>query len=98
MKPCSRPTSRCGCAPHRTETRRWRLAAVLFILPPNRPILETERLVLRPVSADELRSLHRISNEPEVRLYLWDDEQVSEATIEGLVAQSDLMFSEEDRK
>jgi RimJ/RimL family protein N-acetyltransferase len=39
--------------------------------------------------------LHRISNEPNVRLYLWDGELISEATIKGLIAQSDHMFSEE---
>jgi RimJ/RimL family protein N-acetyltransferase len=61
----------------------------------NTPTLETERLVLRPLSAGELDALHRISNEPNVRLYLWDGEQVSEATIEGLIAQSDRKFSEE---
>jgi RimJ/RimL family protein N-acetyltransferase len=37
----------------------------------NLPVLETERLVLRPLSADEADSVHRISNEPNVRLYLW---------------------------
>jgi ribosomal-protein-alanine N-acetyltransferase len=58
-------------------------------------MLETERLVLRPVSADEVGSLHRISNEPNVRLYLWDDELVSEATVKSLIAQSDRMFSKE---
>jgi RimJ/RimL family protein N-acetyltransferase len=36
----------------------------------NKPMLETERLVLRPLSADEVDSLHRISNEPNVRLHL----------------------------
>ena len=61
----------------------------------DRPTLETERLVLRPISADEAGSLHRISNEPNVRLYLWDGEPVSAATIEGLIAQSDRMFSKE---
>ena len=61
----------------------------------NRPTLETERLVLRPVSADEVHSLHRISNEPDVRLYLWDDQPVSVATIGSLIAQSDRMFSGE---
>jgi RimJ/RimL family protein N-acetyltransferase len=61
----------------------------------DRPTLETERLVLRPLSADEADSLHRISNEPDVRLYLWDNEQVSEATVEGLIAQSDRMYSNE---
>jgi [ribosomal protein S5]-alanine N-acetyltransferase len=61
----------------------------------NMPMLQTERLLLRPVSADEVDSLHRISNEPNVRLYLWDDEHISEATIKGLIAQSDRMFSKE---
>ena len=61
----------------------------------NTPTLETERLVLRPLSADEVDSLHRISNEPNVRLYLWDDEAISEATLKSLIAQSDRMFSKE---
>jgi RimJ/RimL family protein N-acetyltransferase len=59
----------------------------------NTPMLETERLLLRPLSADKVGPLHRISNEPSVRLHLWDNEQVSEATIKGLIAQSDRMFS-----
>ena len=61
----------------------------------NRLPLETGRLVLRPLSADDVDPLHRISNEPMVRLYLWDDESVSEATIKGLIAHSDRMFSKE---
>ena len=60
------------------------------------PVLETERLVLRALSADEATSLHRISNEPNVRLYLWDDQPNSEATIKGLIAHSDRMFSKEN--
>jgi [ribosomal protein S5]-alanine N-acetyltransferase len=61
----------------------------------NTPMLETERLVLRPLSADEVDSLHPISNEPNVRLHLWDNEQVSQATVKDLIAQSDRMLSEE---
>ena len=34
----------------------------------DKPLLETERLVLRPLSSDEVDFLHRISNEPKVRL------------------------------
>jgi [ribosomal protein S5]-alanine N-acetyltransferase len=60
-----------------------------------KPMLETERLVLRPLSADEVDSLHRISKEPNVRLYLWDNEPVSEATVKDIIAQSDRMLSEE---
>jgi RimJ/RimL family protein N-acetyltransferase len=58
-------------------------------------MLETERLVLRPLSVDEADSLHRISNEPNVRLYLWDNEHISEATIRSLIAHNDGMFSKE---
>ena len=61
----------------------------------NAPTLETERLVLRPLSADDADALHRISNEPNVRLYLWDDKPVPEATIRDLIARSVRMFSEE---
>jgi ribosomal-protein-alanine N-acetyltransferase len=61
----------------------------------NMPMLETERLILRALSADEANSLHRISNEPNVRLYLWDGEAISEATIKSLIDQSNRMFSEE---
>jgi ribosomal-protein-alanine N-acetyltransferase len=61
----------------------------------NTPMLETERLLLRALSADDADSLHRISNEPNVRLYLWDDEPISEATVKSLIEQSDRMFSKE---
>ena len=61
----------------------------------NTPTLQTERLMLRPLSMDDLDTLHRISNEPKVRLHLWDDEPVPEVTIRDLIAQSDRMFSSE---
>jgi RimJ/RimL family protein N-acetyltransferase len=61
----------------------------------NKPMLETERLALRSLSEDDVDSLHRISNEPNVRLHLWDNEQVSQATVKDLIAQSDRMLSEE---
>ena len=50
----------------------------------NKPMLETERLLLRALSADEVDSLRRISNEPNARLHLWDNEQVSQATVKEL--------------
>lgn len=59
------------------------------------PTLETERLVLRPLSAADVNALHSVSNEPLVRRYLWDDQPVSRARIEKLVAQSGRMFYEE---
>ena len=56
--------------------------------------LRTERLVLRPLSETDLDAVHRISNEPLVRLYLWDDEPVSMGQIEGTFAQSVREFAE----
>ena len=43
----------------------------------------------------DLDALHRISSEPNARLYLWDDEPVSEGTIRDLTAQSARMSSSE---
>jgi [ribosomal protein S5]-alanine N-acetyltransferase len=63
--------------------------------PVNAPTLETDRLVLRPLASDDAVALHRISYEPDVRRYLWDDEPVEEATIRDLVSRSARMFSEE---
>ena len=59
------------------------------------PTLETEHLVLWPLSADDAGALQRVSNELEVRRHLWDNEPVGEATIRDLIARSASMFSEE---
>jgi [ribosomal protein S5]-alanine N-acetyltransferase len=56
------------------------------------PSSETACLALRPLDADDLDDLHRISNEPAVRRYLWDDEPVSRATVRDLVARSRRAF------
>ena len=58
------------------------------------PQFETDRLVLRPVTAKDAAALHRISNETGVRRYLWDDEPVGKATIRAVISQSIRMFSE----
>ena len=58
--------------------------------------LVTARLVLRPIVADDAEALHRISNEPDVRRFLWDDEPVEKGTIRDLISQSAGMFSGED--
>jgi ribosomal-protein-alanine N-acetyltransferase len=60
------------------------------------PTLVTERLKLWPLDADDLEDLHRISNEPAVRRYLWDDEPVPVAAIRGLIAGSRRTFSSQD--
>jgi ribosomal-protein-alanine N-acetyltransferase len=41
------------------------------------PILETERLILRPWSLDDIDALHQIWTDPQVRRYLWDDKVIS---------------------
>ena len=53
-----------------------------------RTTLRTGRLVLRPLTGADLDALHRISNDPLVRRYLWDDEPVPRTAIEGVIAQS----------
>lgn len=40
------------------------------------PALQTERLSLRPLTRDDENTLHRISNDPLGRRYLWDNEPV----------------------
>ena len=57
--------------------------------------METDRLLLRPLSRTDAKALHRISNEPPVRRFLWYDEPVSEAAILDIVAESGRMFSED---
>ena len=59
------------------------------------PEIETRRLVLRSLSRSDTDALRRISNEPLVRRYLWDDEPVSGEKIEEMIDQSARMFSEE---
>jgi len=59
------------------------------------PTLETDRLVLRPIAAVDAGALHRISNEPAVRRYLWDDEPVAKTTIRHLISQSTRMLADE---
>jgi RimJ/RimL family protein N-acetyltransferase len=61
----------------------------------NAPTLETERLVLRPLSGEDAHALRCISNEAAVRRYLRDGEPVEEATILDLISRSIRMFSEE---
>ena len=60
------------------------------------PTPTTERPVLRRVSTANAGCLHRISNEPAVRRYLWGDEPVSEAAIRDLIRQSLRGFLDEN--
>ena len=60
----------------------------------NEPMVETKHLFLRPVAAEDADALCRISNEPAVRRYLWDDQPVETAKIRDLISKSTRMFSE----
>jgi [ribosomal protein S5]-alanine N-acetyltransferase len=50
---------------------------------------------LRPIAADDVAALLRISNEPAVRRYLWDDEPVKEATVRDIISASSTMLADE---
>ena len=56
--------------------------------------ISTRRLDLIPLTGADAEDLHRISNEPDVRRYLWDDAPVAPETIRDVVVQSAAMFAE----
>ena len=58
------------------------------------PALQTERLSLRPLTRADENTLHRISNDPLVRRYLWDDQAVCVEAIRDLVHRSMQTFSD----
>jgi ribosomal-protein-alanine N-acetyltransferase len=60
------------------------------------PVLETERLVLRPLSPDDLPAMHLIFNDPEVGRHLFDGELVPFKTTISVLEASDRDFSERD--
>jgi [ribosomal protein S5]-alanine N-acetyltransferase len=61
----------------------------------DRPVFETELLALRPLSGGDLDAVHRISNDPLVRRYLWDDQPVSKGAVEGVISRSLNAFAED---
>jgi ribosomal-protein-alanine N-acetyltransferase len=61
---------------------------------PATPVLETERLILRPISNDDLAATHRVFDDPAVRRYLWDDRPVSLEATASVVQTSTRDFSE----
>lgn len=58
------------------------------------PVLETERLVLRQLSPDDLPAMHLIFNDPEVGRYLFDGERAPLQTTISVLEASDQDFSE----
>jgi [ribosomal protein S5]-alanine N-acetyltransferase len=59
-------------------------------------ILETQRLVLRPILESESHTLQRIFADPYVRKYLCDDEVFSLEQVEEMLRQSFKHFEEEN--
>jgi RimJ/RimL family protein N-acetyltransferase len=51
-------------------------------------VIETARLRLRPLVAEDLDAIHGIWVEPGARRYLWDDEQISREKAETVLASS----------
>ena len=54
--------------------------------------LATERLRLRPLVHADVPALHRFYNDPEVRRYLWDNQQVSTEQVTEVVVRSEACF------
>jgi ribosomal-protein-alanine N-acetyltransferase len=57
-------------------------------------MLLTERLRLRPLVSADVAALHRFYNDPEVRRYLWDNQQVTTEQVQDIVDQSQRCFAE----
>jgi ribosomal-protein-alanine N-acetyltransferase len=59
------------------------------------PILETPRLVLKPILDNEINTLHTILTDSYVRRYLCDDKILSWQQVEEMVVKSKKHFEEE---
>jgi RimJ/RimL family protein N-acetyltransferase len=58
------------------------------------PVLETERLVLWPLSGRDLAAMYQVFNDPAVRRYLFDDRPVSLDTARAVLRASARDFPE----
>lgn len=56
--------------------------------------LRSRRLLLEPVTADDLGALHAHWSEPDVRRYLWDGRVVSPEEVEDAIGTSVRLFAE----
>jgi ribosomal-protein-alanine N-acetyltransferase len=52
------------------------------------PRIETARLMMRPVAADDVDDLHRLWTDPDVRKFLWDDRIIPRETAIGVIESS----------
>lgn len=58
------------------------------------PVLETDRLKLRPFTNDDIDGLHQMWTEPAMRKYLWDDQVIPHETVVEVVQASLNSFAE----
>ena len=58
----------------------------------NFPVIETARLRLRPLTADDVDDLHRLWIDRDVRRYLWDDEVIPRERVAAIIDQSRASF------
>ena len=56
--------------------------------------IETERLLLRPLTADDLDAIHSLWTDADVRKYLWDDRVISREQAEEVITSSIESFEE----
>jgi RimJ/RimL family protein N-acetyltransferase len=57
-------------------------------------VIETARLILRPITTRDVEMLHQIWIEPEVREYLWDGEIITTDRVRSLIDTSLQSFKE----
>lgn len=58
-------------------------------------VIETARLILRPITTRDVEMLHQIWIEPEVREYLWDGEIITTDRVRSLIDASLQSFNEQ---
>ena len=58
-----------------------------------RATLSSPRLTLRPATSDDAVFLHTHWNRPDVRRFLWDDQEVTQTKVEQVLARSDRDFT-----
>jgi ribosomal-protein-alanine N-acetyltransferase len=58
-------------------------------------VIETPRLLLRPIETSDTDEIHRIWTDPDVRRYLWDDQVIAREVAVDAVARSQAQFSAE---
>ena len=60
------------------------------------PLIDTERLRLRPLAPADLDAAHALWTDPDVRRYLWDDEVIARSKAAEVIAASEASFRRHD--